>query len=181
MKTAIYIISIVLVFTIGLSTFFIHALVDQGTTLLTQNTLLNNTISNLTDNITQLSKTANLKSFENLKALKNFLANAQAPKEDSTYASQSCIDLMKEAKEQGYWLGITAINSTDESVYKAIAHNLDPDVQWHSFNIAIVGDQDIYLIDSQDASWCYFLVTIQGDFAQYNETNPPTVDLLKLH
>jgi hypothetical protein len=139
-------------------------------------------ISTLNDDNTRLSNEnielyakANLKSFENAKTLERFLKNSPTIKASDPYgyASETCVKLMREAKESGYWLGITAINTSDESIYDAMLKKQygTYDGTWHVFNIAIVGDADIYLVDSQDANNYYLLSTMTGDFAEYNKTD----------
>jgi hypothetical protein len=145
---------------------------------------LNDTNTKLTNDNVKLQAQSNLKSFTTLKELQRFLKDAQAPKDvtSNTYASETCIALMREAKEKGYWLGITAINTTDENYWKAYVRDRSgaTDVKWHIFNLAIVGDSDIYLVDSQDISNVYFIVSVTGDFAEYN-TVESNVSNLNIH
>jgi Tfp pilus assembly protein PilX len=181
MKTTVTILSIVLVIVIGimgLAFLKVNELKTHISTLNDDNTKLTNTNA-------ELQVKANLKSFENTKTLERFLKNSTAIKnaDPNGYASESCISLMREARDNGYWLGITAINTSDESVYSAMLkmqHGIT-DIKWHVFNIAIVGDFDLYLIDSQEVGAYYLLSTIAGDFASYNESPKSSTINLKLH
>jgi hypothetical protein len=185
---------------VALICIFIFTLIASGLVFLKvdesykiKETALNNQISTLNSQVTQLSNdnlaltiTSNLKAFPTLKALQRFLSEANAPMniKSTTYPSETCIELMKEAKLKGYWMGITSLNTTDESFYSALYKDrVNPrnNVQWHSFCIAIVGDSDLYLIDSQNVSNCYFIVSLTGDFAEYNSEAKSNVDNLKIH
>ncbi|MFA5049083.1 MAG: hypothetical protein WC516_08720 [Patescibacteria group bacterium] len=132
-----------------------------------------NEISNLTNDNIALIQKSNLKSFENMKALNRFLESAKTYNEfgEDGYASLACINLMREAKESGYWMGLTAINTTDTSLWKAIVLDRmgSDDVQWRVWNVAIVGDSDVYLVDAKDKTGVYFIVTFNGDFMEYNK------------
>lgn len=132
---------------------------------------LNDSNAKLTADNVALMKVANLKSFENTKALERFLKEAKSISEyKNDYASVACINLMREAKEKGYWLGITGINATDESYFRAMLrerNGMGKDVTWHVFNVAIVGDGDMYLVDTSDASYM-FVVTVRGDFTDFS-------------
>jgi hypothetical protein len=131
-----------------------------------------------------LQKAANLKSFANTKELERFLKDAKSIAEyKNDYASVSCINLMREAKEKGYWLGIMAVNTSDENYFKAMLRERNgtgKDVTWHVFNVAVIGDGDLYLVDTQDASYL-FVMTIRGDFADYYKSVELNADTLKLH
>jgi hypothetical protein len=146
---------------------------------------LNNTLTKTSNENIQLKTESNLKSFTTLKELQRFLKDAKAPKEvtDSTYASETCIALMREAKEKGYWLGITAVNTTDENYWKAYVRDRSgaTDIKWHIFNVAVVGDSDLYIIDSQDISNVYFIVSVTGDFQDYNKVTESNVSNLNVH
>jgi hypothetical protein len=178
MKTAIIVLIVLFIVFIVLS-ITVSTIKDQTVST------LNNQITTLTNENIGLKATSNLKSFETKKALERFLSEATTPlKTDSkTYPSESCINLMREAKEKGYWLGITAINTTNENYYDAMKRDRmgAVDVQWHIFNVAIVGDSDLYLVDSQDISNCFFIISINGDFSDYNKAPESNISNLKLH
>jgi uncharacterized coiled-coil protein SlyX len=151
----------------------------------TQISTLNDTLTKTSNENVILKSQANLKSFTTLKELQRFLKDAKAPKEvdSNTYASETCIALMREAKEKGYWLGITAVNTTDENYWKAYVRDRKgaTDIKWHIFNLAIVGDSDIYLVDSQNIEDIYFIVSVTGDFAEYNKVSESNVSNLNVH
>ena len=176
MKTAVIFLSIILVVSLGIVIFSFVTNDTLNTQLASEKTInsqLNDTNTKLTNDNIKLRATSNLKSFENVKALDRFLKTSTTIKNVSPddYASVSCISLMKEAKENGYWMGITAINTTDESIYDAMMRRNRgaTGIQWHVFNVAIIGDADLYLVDSQDATSYYRIATISGDFAEYNK------------
>ena len=188
MKIAVIALSLLLFITLGAGI----NIAIQSEALTKQVSTQQSTIQSLNDSLTKtsneniaLKQTSNLKSFTTLKELQRFLKDAKAPKEvdSNTYASETCIALMREAKEKGYWLGITAINTTDENYWKAYLRDRNgaTDVKWHIFNIAIVGDSDIYLVDSQDISNVYFIVSVTGDFAEYNKVTESNVSNLNVH
>jgi len=146
---------------------------------------LNDDNTALTNENIALHAKANLKSFENTKTLERFLKGSMAIKKSDPYgyASESCIELMKEARDSGYWMGLTSINASDESIYSAMLRRqkgYEP-TTWHVFNVAIVGDADIYLVDSQDANNYYLLSTMTGDFAEYNKDSESNIDNLNIH
>jgi hypothetical protein len=91
---------------------------------------------------------------------------------------------MREAKDKGYWLGIMAVNTSDENYFKAMLRERQgkgQDITWHVFNVAVIGDGDLYLVDTQDASYM-FVMTIRGDFADYYKSSVESnTDTLKLH
>jgi CHASE3 domain sensor protein len=121
----------------------------------------------------KLIHTSNLKSFENEKALANFLDTANTyVKYSDAYPSEAIVYLMKEARGQGYWMGLTAINRTDESVWEAMYREKigqGADVFWNVTGVVVVGDKDIYIVDPKDKTGYYFVVTMTGDFAEYNK------------
>ena len=192
MKKLPFILIVTLSVALILATIWISNLKDEIHTLKTTNDANINLIQSLNDSLTKtsneniaLKQTSNLKSFTTLKELQRFLKDAKAPKEvdSNTYASETCISLMREAKEKGYWLGITAVNTTDENYWKAYLRDRNgaTDVKWHIFNVAIVGDSDIYLVDSQDISNVYFIVSVTGDFAEYNKVSESNINNLNVH
>jgi hypothetical protein len=148
-----------------------NGLIDEVVALNSQAVALNESNAKLVQDNVALQKISNLKSFENTKALERFLKEAKSISEyKNDYASVACINLMREAKEKGYWMGITGVNTTDENYFKAMLRErkgIGQDVTWHCFNVAIVGDGDLYLVDTSDSSYL-FVVTIRGDFADYS-------------
>ena len=192
MKHLPTILIIILSLALASACFWIFNLREQVNVFRVANDANINLIQSLNDSLTKtsneniaLKQTSNLKSFTTLKELQRFLKDAKAPKEvdSNTYASETCISLMREAKEKGYWLGITAVNTTDENYWKAYLRDRNgaTDVKWHIFNVAIVGDSDIYLVDSQDISNVYFIVSVTGDFAEYNKISESNVSNLNIH
>jgi hypothetical protein len=188
MKITVIILSIFLAISFATTIVAFGAYDAQKSQLASEKTInasLNDQVTKLLNDNTELYAKANLKSFENVKALERFLKGSETIKNSDPYgyASESCISLMKEAKEGGYWMGITAINTSDESIYSAMTRKLKgaTDIQWHVFNIAIVGDSELYLIDSQEAESYYKIASMSGDFAEYNKTKDSNVDNLNIH
>lgn len=146
----------------------------------TEISILSNANTEFANNNEVLLRTSNLKSFENKKALDNFLNSAKTYSEfeNEGYASKACISLMREAKEAGYWMGMTPINTNESSYWDAIVLDRkgDPDVSWRLWCVAVVGDADIYIIDAKTRENVVFIVTFNGDFAEYNkEITPSTI------
>jgi hypothetical protein len=177
MKTSYIIIFVLAIALVGTSVGFAvnriqaQEYMDKYYDVKSQISALNESNAKLVEDNVALQKISNLKSFENTKALERFLKEAKSISEyKNDYASVACINLMREAKEKGYWLGITGINTSDENYFKAMLRERQgkgQDVSWHCFNVAIVGDGDLYLVDTSDASYL-FVVTVRGDFADYS-------------
>jgi hypothetical protein len=123
----------------------------------------------LIDN-TRLAKSTYLKSFENEKALARFIQASKTVKSftEDDYSSDACVSMMKESRDSGYWMGMTAINMTNESVWGALlTRSKGGTVKWMVYNVAIVGDADVYLVDPMDETGYYRLMTMGGDFKPY--------------
>ena len=141
---------------------------DEITKLNTENAQL------VADN-TKYMKQANLKSFATVKDLERFLkvdTTDQEYKDD--YASVAAIELMKRAREQGYWMGMSALNSTQENMFSAMLkerQGLGDDVQWVCYNVAVVGDSELYLVDPQHDSYMMRIMAMSGDFLEYTGAN----------
>lgn len=146
---------------------------------------LNNDNAKLVADNSQLAKSTFLKSFENEKALERFIKSSSTSKQftGDDYASEACISLMMEARESGYWMGITAENMTDENIWSAIySRSISrSSVKWYAYNVAIVGDADIYLVDpinSTGEATYYYIMTIGGDFNKYSESKVSDMPVL---
>lgn len=120
------------------------------------------------DNIKYM-KQANLKSFSTVKELERFLkADTVDSEYVNDYSSPACIELMRRAREQGYWMGIVPLNSTYENLLQAMVSDRKiGDVRWTTFCVAIVGDSDIYLVDPQNDEYTFAVMTMTGDFLEY--------------
>jgi len=151
----------------------------------TQIQALNNEITSLTNENIELYAKAHLKSFENTKALERFLNNSEIilNADPDGYNSEYCIALMSEARDNGYWMGITAVNSTNESIYDALTRRLygATNIHWYIYNVVVVGDEDIYLVNPMKAPDYHKLSTIVGDFAEYNKDTKSNVSNLNIH
>jgi outer membrane murein-binding lipoprotein Lpp len=132
---------------------------------------LNTDNTKLVDENIRLIKTSYLKSFENEKALVRFLQNSKTVKSftEDDYSSEACISMMVEARTSGYWMGIEVLNMTDENIWSALLRRArdNASIRWMAYNVAVVGDADVYLVDPMDEEGYYRLMTIGGDFKSY--------------
>ena len=136
------------------------------------NQLLKTENSKLLDDNSVLIQKVNLKSFANEKELQKFLTNDDTDIKFATseYNSEACINLMKNARESGFWMGICPVNTTDENVLTATLNRIRGayDGSWNIYAMTIVGDNQIYLIDpSEDTRW-FKVVTFGADFQEYS-------------
>jgi hypothetical protein len=122
------------------------------------------------DNIKYM-KQSNLKSFATAKDLERFLkADSTDQEYKDDYASVASIELMKNAREQGYWMGMSALNSTQENMLSAMLkerQGLGDNIQWVCYNVAIVGDAELYFIDPQNDTYALKIMVMSGDFLNY--------------
>jgi regulator of replication initiation timing len=144
---------------------------------------LNDSNTKLVEDNMKLMTSTYLKSFENEKALERFI-NASVTSKSFTsddYASEACISLMIEARENGYWMGITMENTTDESFWSALYRKTveRASVRWFAYNVAIVGDGDIYFVDPLQEAKYYYVMTMGGDFSKYSEKDNKEVHVLR--
>jgi hypothetical protein len=120
----------------------------------------------LEDNV-KLMKYSYLKSFENEKALVRFLKGSKTSKSftENNYASDACVSMMEEARASGYWMGIMPINTSNENIWSSLISNYP--IKWSVFNVAIVGDADIYMVNPMEVDGYYSVMTMGGDFKNY--------------
>jgi hypothetical protein len=124
----------------------------------------------LEDNSVLIQK-VNLKSFANEKELQRFLDSddTNIAFADSEYGSEACINLMRNARESGYWFSMFPCNTTDENIMSAaIKRNYGTySGSWDVYAMTIVGDDSIYLVDPvSDTRW-FKLMTFGADFQDY--------------
>jgi hypothetical protein len=122
------------------------------------------------DNVKYM-KQSNLKSFATAKDLERFLKADSTDQEYSdAYTSEASIALMVNAREQGYWMGIGALNSSQENMLTAMLkerQGLGNDITWGCYNIAIVGDSEVYFVDPQNDAYALKIMVMSGDFLNY--------------
>lgn len=143
----------------------------------------NDSNTKLVEDNVRLIKSTYLKSFENEKALERFIKSSVTSKSFTSddYASEACISLMVEARGKGYWMGITMENMTDESFWSALSRRTinRASIKWFAYNVAIVGDGDIYFVDPLQEAKYYYVMTMGGDFSKYSEKDNKEVHVLR--
>ncbi len=184
MKVLFIIVLVVLVASVGLGMWNYMEFNSKIVKLNTEIVDLNEENTRLVADNIQLVKSSYLKSFENEKSLERFIKASTTSKSFTSddYASEACISLMVEAREKGYWMGITMENMTDESFWSALYRKTmeRSSVKWIAYNVAIVGDGDIYFIDPLEENTAfYYIMTMGGDFSKYSEKDKQEVHVLR--
>lgn len=98
-----------------------------------------------------LEKIATPKAFLSKSSLDDWCkANVSAYNGSTTY-SEDAVRLMNLARQDGYFMGIVGLEmTTDKTGQKVVKIPVYPYIDWtvfYVFNIAIVGESDIYIID----------------------------------
>jgi hypothetical protein len=121
------------------------------------------------DNVKYM-KQANLKSFTTSKDLERFLKADTTDQEfKNRYASEACLQLMKNGREQGYWIGMGALNQTPEGLLTAMVYDRKyGGMSWTTYALAVVGDDQLYFIDPQDDKYVFPIMTMSADFQDYS-------------
>ena len=121
------------------------------------------------DNVKYM-KQANLKSFATSKDLERFLKSDTTDQEfKNRYASEACLQLMKNGREQGYWIGMGALNQTPEGLLTAMVTDRKyGGMSWTTYALAVVGDDQLYFIDPQDDKYVFPIMTMSADFQDYS-------------
>lgn len=127
--------------------------------------------SQLRDDNVALMHKANLKSFANEKELQRFLDedDTNITFANSSYGSEACINLMRNARENGYWFSMLPTNTTDENILVAALKKMYGTYRgsWDVYAMTIVGDDSIYIVDpASDTRW-FKLMTFGADFQDY--------------
>ncbi len=135
------------------------------------NQLLQDENKQLSDNNTKLLTSVNLKSFVNEKELERFLKDDDTDVKYSTshYASEACINLMRNARDKGYWMGILPCNTSEANLISAtVSYQLGlSDSKWDIYALTIVGDDTLYLIDPLSDTSYMRVMKIGADFKYY--------------
>jgi archaellum component FlaF (FlaF/FlaG flagellin family) len=121
------------------------------------------------DNVKYM-KESRLKSFTTLKELERFLkVDATDQEYKGRYASEACLQLMKNGREQGYWIGMGALNQTPEGLLSAMVYDRKyGGMSWTTYALAVVGDDQLYFIDPQDDKYIFPIMTMSADFQDYS-------------
>jgi hypothetical protein len=135
------------------------------------NQLLKAENSKLLEDNSVLMQKVNLKSFANEKELQRFLTedDTNITFADSEYGSEACINLMRNARESGYWFSMFPCNTTDENIMSAaVRRNYGTySGSWDVYAMTVIGDDSIYLVDPvSDTRW-FKLMTFGADFQDY--------------
>lgn len=144
--------------------------------LYNENTNLKAENSQLRDDNVVLIHKANLKSFANEKELQRFLSedDTNITFANSDYASEACINLMKNARDNGYWFGMFPCNTTNENILvSALKKQYGTYTgSWDMFAMTIVGDDSVYLIDPLSDTRFFKLMSFGADFRDYYTPKP---------
>ena len=121
------------------------------------------------DNVKYM-KQSNLKSFATSKDLERFLKSDSTDQEfKNDYASRACINLMRNAREQGYWMGMGIMNQTPENLYTAMLKDRQyGGMSWTTYCVAVVGDEELYMVDPQNDAYVFPVMTMNADWADYS-------------
>jgi len=121
------------------------------------------------DNVRYM-KESRLKSFTTLKELERFIKADQTDQEfRNDYASKACINLMVNAREQGYWIGMGVLNQTQENLYTAMLKDRQyGGMSWTTYCIAVVGDADLIIIDPLNDGYVFPAMTMNADWLDYS-------------
>lgn len=141
-------------------------------------------VANLKDQVSQLNadytklvadnvkymKESRLKSFTTLKELERFVKADTTDQEfKSDYASSACLNMMVNAREQGYWLGMGVLNQTQENLFSAMLNDRKyGGISWTTYCLAVVGDGELFYVDPQNDSYVFPVMTMSADFADYS-------------
>jgi hypothetical protein len=69
---------------------------------------------------------------------------------------------------------------TNENIWSAIYSRAinRSSVKWYAYNVAIVGDADVYLVDPVGDVAYYYIMTMGGDFSKYSESKVSDIPTL---
>jgi hypothetical protein len=111
-----------------------------------QNSELNKQLSELNLKADNLRMMAFPKTFENRNQLDKFMLTTK-DKSKYDYYSEASIELMNEAKEAGYWLGLIPVKAKYD--YKGNPASLEVPIGGGGYivNVAVVGGTDVYIVD----------------------------------
>lgn len=131
---------------------------------------LNTDYTKLVADNAKYMKQANLKSFTTLKELERFVKADTTDQEfKNDYASKACINMMVNAREQGYWMGMGVLNQTQENLYSAMLKDRERGgMAWTTYCLAVVGDADLYMVDPQNDGYIFSVMTMSADWADYS-------------
>ncbi len=142
--------------------FFASDLYSKNTELEKQVVTLQNDVTLRDGIITDMEKKAYPKSFENQKMLEKWLQTT-SDKSHFEYYSESAVELMKEARDDGYWMGLAPA----DFIYDGTG--LPQRIEYPLMSrgvvmcLTVVGGDTIYLVDP-DALSVLKVTTMQADF-----------------
>lgn len=174
MKNVLILFIVLFIVVGGFNIYLAKSISDEKTKLeasYNDNQNLKTENTKLMDDNAVLIHQANLKSFANEKELQRFLDedNTNITFANSNFVSEACVNLMKNAREKGYWFGLYPCNTTNENVLVAALKKTYGSYNgaWDVYSMTIVGDDSIYLIDPlYDTKW-FKLMTFGADFQEY--------------
>ncbi len=117
----------------------------------------------LRDNvIADMEKKAYPKSFENLKILEKWLQTT-SDKSHYEYYSESAVELMKEARNDGYWMGLLPLDLSVNPNSEKLVATVPLNSSGYVINLAVVAGSDLYLVDPFTGSILKSM-SMQSDF-----------------
>jgi len=131
---------------------------------------LNADYANLVADNVRYMKESRLKSFTTIKELERFIKADPTDQEfKNDYASKACINLMVNAREQGYWIGMGVLNQTQENLYTAMLKDRQyGGMSWTTYCIAVVGDADLVIVDPLNDGYIFPAMTMNADWLDYS-------------
>jgi len=130
---------------------------------------LNADNANLVADNVKYMKQSRLKSFTTLRELERFVKADTTDQEfKNDYASSACINMMVNAREQGYWIGMGVINQTPENLYTAMLKDRQyGGMSWSTYCLAVVGDAQLYMVDPLNDAYIFSVMRMSADWADY--------------
>jgi len=165
MKITVIILSVTCFLLIGFVTFLWFGIIGLQSANMQLNVQLSQSQKEveLRDNIiSDMEKMAYPKSFENQKVLEKWLKTT-SDKSNYEYYSEAAVELIKEARAEGYWMGVLpldlGVNPSGEKLVATVPIN----GSGYVINLAVVAGSDLYLIDPFTGSVIKSM-TMQSDF-----------------
>ena len=165
MKITVIILSVTCFLLIGIVTFLWFGIIGLQSANVQLNVQLSQSQKEveLRDNIiSDMEKMAYPKSFENQKVLEKWLKTT-SDKSNYEYYSEAAVELIKEARAEGYWMGVLpldlGVNPSGEKLVATVPIN----GSGYVINLAVVAGSDLYLIDPFTGSVIKSM-TMQSDF-----------------
>jgi hypothetical protein len=165
MKIAVIILSCVCFCLLVIGSYLCLVIAGMQTTntdLNTQVIQLQKDVTLRDDIISDMEKMAYPKSFENQRMLEKWLQTT-SDKSQYEYYSEAAVELIKEARSEGYWMGVLPLNLDVNPSSEKIEATVPINGSGYVINLAIVAGCDLYIIDPFTGSVMKSM-TMQSDF-----------------